>query len=166
LGGRSLALHQNAATAGGTTKSGIYFRRRMKQDNKRYKQFAGFPGHQGAVAEVKHGPKPVPPLTDAERAEMGRLGIPHEPEPPREYTPPAGPYTRRMGIEWLGPLGLAAVVLTLLGWLLSVPASGESSYYKQLIEGRVTKIEAKHGHGGHADEHHGDEQHAAEDHGH
>ncbi|MDQ3024220.1 MAG: hypothetical protein M3R04_07560 [bacterium] len=132
---------------------------KQEQDRKRrYKQFAGFPGFSGTVEGTgSHGPKPVPPLTDAERAAMSKLGIPHTAEVPRAYAPPLGPHTRRIGIELLGPLGLAAVVLTLFTWLLTVPASGESSYYSKLIDGSQTKVEPyplAH----HADEHHAESE--------
>jgi hypothetical protein len=124
---------------------------------RRYRQFAGFPGFTGTVAEKSaQGPKAVAPLTDLERTEMRKHNIPHVVEPPREYTPPPGPHTRRMGIELLGPLGLAAVVLFLFTWLLLVPASGENSYYELLLKGELTKLEpvevhGDHGHGEHSE---------------
>jgi hypothetical protein len=125
-----------------------------EQKKRRYKQFAGFPGAGGQVVEAAHGPKPNRPLTDAERAEIARLGIPRDPLPPGHYSPPPAPYTRKMGIELLGPLGLAAVVLGLFAWLLSVPASGERSYYDAVMDGKVTHIESvAAGHGEHGSDH-------------
>jgi hypothetical protein len=110
----------------------------MKQDNKRYKQLAGFPGRNTATDEHEHANAAPPPLTDIERLDMRRLDIPHEPEPPRAYTPPEGPQTRPMRIEWIGPLGLLAIVLFLLTWLRSIPGSGEQAYYKDLLSGKIT----------------------------
>lgn len=122
----------------------------MKQDQKRYKQLPGFPGHSGLVVEPHvHAVKPVPELTEAEREEMARLGIPHDPELPRAYVPPVGPHARPMRIEWLGPLGLIAIVSFLLIWLVTTPASGEGSYYEKLLGGILTPTQPEHGmHGG------------------
>jgi hypothetical protein len=122
----------------------------MKQDQKRYKQLPGFPGKSGLMLQpAAHEPKPVPPLSDAEREEMRKLGIPHDPEQPREYAPPVGPHARPMQIEWLGPLGLAAIVMFLLIWLVTTPASGEGSYYHKLLGGYLTPASPEHGmHGG------------------
>ena len=39
------------------------------------------------------------------------------------------------------------------GWLLSVPASGERSYYEKLIGGEVTRLKPA-GHGHHDSDHH------------
>lgn len=115
----------------------------MPERKRRYRQFAGFPGANGVIEEGgHHGPKPVKPLTDAEKAEMARLGIPHDPQQPLPYTPPPGPYVRKMGIELLGPLGLAAIVLSLFVWLLSVPASGEHKYYGEVLSGEATHEDA------------------------
>jgi hypothetical protein len=100
-----------------------------EQRKRRYRQFAGFPGANGEIESTAQGLKPTKPLTDAERAEMARLQIPHDPQQPQAYTPPIGPYSRRIGIELIGPLGLAAIVLFLFTWLLTVPASGEHAYY-------------------------------------
>jgi hypothetical protein len=112
---------------------------KQEQRQRRYKQFAGFPGLNGIVGgDEPQGPVPVKPLTDAERAALQKAGVPHDVEPPHSYTPPPGPYVRPMRIELLGPLGLAAVVLLLFTWLLSVPASGEHNYYGALLSGEDT----------------------------
>ena len=113
-----------------------------EQKKRRYRQFAGFPGASGVIEESAHGPKPVRPLTDAERAELTRAGIPHDPQLPLPYTPPPAPYTRKIGIELLGPLGLAAIVLSLFAWLLSTPASGERKYYGEVMSGDATQLES------------------------
>ena len=125
-----------------------------EQRKRRYRQFAGFPGAHGVIEAGHHGLKPVKPLTDAERAELARLNIPHDPQQPQPYTPPPGPLGRKVGIELLGPLGLAAIVLTLFGWLLSVPASGENSYYGEVLSAETAHNAAEeHGSGaaGHAE---------------
>jgi len=113
----------------------------MKQDQKRYKQLPGFPGYTGAVTTGgPQGPRELKPLTDAERAELSRAGIPHDPAQPLPYTPPPPVLNRPMRLEIIGPLGLAAIVLFLFTWLLSVPASGERGYYAKLLKGEVTSL--------------------------
>jgi hypothetical protein len=114
-----------------------------EQKKRRYRQFAGFPGASGLIEEGHHGPEPVKPLTDAERAEIERAGIPHDPQLPLPYTPPLDPSSRRIGIELLGPLGLAAIVLGLFTWLLNVPASGEHQYYGEVLSGEVTHVDTE-----------------------
>jgi hypothetical protein len=140
----------------------LYNPQRMAEQRKRrYKQFAGFPGASGAAQAPAHGHQPTRPLTDTERADMERAGIPRDPQPPAAYTPPPAPYTRRIGIELVGPLGLLAVVLFLFGWLLSVPASGEHSYYGEVLDGEITHIEpVAVSHGDH-DSTHANEAHDA-----
>jgi hypothetical protein len=65
--------------------------------------------------------------------------IPEHAEPPRPFTPPSSHVNRPLGIEWLGLGGVAAILLFLFVWLLSIPASGENSYYDLLLSGKVTE---------------------------
>src|SRR5258708_7134899 len=66
--------------------------------------------------------------------------IPHEPELPRPYTPRPSPKLKRMKWEFVEFAALILIYALIITWLVTTPASGEKSYYNELLSGKVTKV--------------------------